>query len=169
MRRIRVAACAALLVTLASGAALAANPNWVQIDDATKVCPANLQPGIPCSFQWDANSNANSTFVQLGGLPFSLRLEPHKEGSGTAATADVYACTTDDGNGDGTKDTTACTAWQWDTDADGIVDDNTLDASDPMKIGTPVFRGGVPFLYIDPTANPVSGTAEVIITGGSLR
>lgn len=143
-----------LWMVLLPGTALAANPDWVRLGSANEC--SSFGSGTICSFQWTSAVNANSDFLQVGGSPVSLRLEPHIEGAGAVATADVYACTR--------ASVDACTALNWDTDGDGIVDDNTLDPSNVMKIGTPVFMG-VPYIYVDPTANPAAGTAEVTATG----
>lgn len=140
-----------LWMVLLPGTALAANPDWLKLGSTTAEC--SFGPGSVCSFQWTASANSNSDYLQTGGSPFSLRLEPHVEGSGTAATAAVYACTRPSAD--------ACSALNFiDTDGDGLVDSNTLTSSPAAQIGTPVFMG-VAFIYVDPTANPASGTAEV--------
>lgn len=147
-----------LWMVLLPGTALAANPDWLKLGSTTAEC--SFGPGSVCSFQWTAAAAADSDFLQTGGTAFSLRLEPHIEGSGVIATADVYACTR--------PDTDACRPLLWDTDGDGVVDDNTLDPAVAMAIGTPVVMG-VPFIYVDPTANPVTGTAEVTAVGERVQ
>src|SRR5574343_499222 len=140
-----------LWMVLLPGTALAANPDCTKLG-STAGC--TFGSGAICSFQWTATANANSGFLQTGSRPFSLRLEPHIEGSGTAATADVYACTR--------PAVDACSPLEWDSDGVGTMD-NTLAVGD-FTIGTPVFMG-IPWIYLDPTANPVSGTAEIVVTG----
>lgn len=143
-----------LWMVLLPGTALAANPDWTKLG-STAGC--NFGSGAICSFQWTATANADSGFLQTGSRPFSLRLEPHVEGSGTVATADVYACTRPAAD--------SCTPLNFaDTDADGIFDSNTLTVAADNQVGTPVFMG-LTWIYLDPTANPASGTAEVIATG----
>lgn len=146
-----------LWMVLMPGSALAANPDWTKLGSNAG---CNFGPGAICSFQWTSAANADSGYLQTGGTAFSLRLEPHIEGSGAVATADVYACTRPSSD--------ACTALNWDTDGDGVVDDNTLDSSNVMKLGTPVIMG-VPFIYIDPTADPATGTAEVTAAGERVQ
>lgn len=136
-------------------AAQAANPNWTTVSGGTE-CKA-LAPGRSCAFEWTSAANANSGYLDVYGHYFSCRLEPHVEGTDTDAQADVYGCVG--------RATAECTALQWDTDANSIVDDNTLDSDNVSKIGTPVFMG-LPFIYVDPIANPTTGTARVVCTGG---
>jgi hypothetical protein len=143
------------LLLLAPNISWAANPNWVKVVGSGD-CGA-LNGGSVCSFHWTSAAAVSSGFLQTASRPFSLRIEPDKTGADTAAQADVYACTT--------TSTDSCTALQWDTDGDGVVDDNTLDSTNAMKVGTPVFLG-IPWIYIDPIANPAaSHTAEVVATG----
>lgn len=144
-----------LWMVLVPGTALAANPNWVRLG-STADCGA-LARGSICSFQWTTAANANSTYLQTGSRPFTLRFEPDKDGSTTDAEADVYACTSPTAN--------ACRLLLFaDTDNDGILDSAELSTATAVQLGTPVMLG-IPWIYIDPTTNPTSGTAEVIATG----
>jgi hypothetical protein len=130
--------------------------------------------GAPCAYRWAATAQTGrfiytaaspeSRFITIDGRAFSLMIESDRTGADSAAQARVYKCTTTDGDGDGVTDVLGCQALMWDTDNNGSPDDNLLDVTNVMKTGTPVFLG-IPFVYIDPIADPGgTGIAEVTIS-----
>lgn len=141
---------------LAAVPAWAANTGkWVRLPESggALVEGSDVARG-PIAFRWAAtadtpnfvyDTSTESKFIFVSGEAFSFRIEPDKTSTNTAARADIFACTEPDVN--------SCSPLQWDTDADGVADDNTLDPTNPEAIGTPVFLGLV-WIYVDPTVAP---------------
>ncbi len=117
-----------------------------------------------------SNAANESRLLYIGGGNLTIQSEADAQGAGTGPTADLFACSSSDGNRDGTQDTLACAALNFfDSDADGVADDNTLDGgatAGRRGLLTPLAVAG--FLYADPITAP-TGNVVMEITACVVR
>lgn len=140
-------------VLVAVGAGAQNTTDWTDFFN-TGQANNTLNPGGCIQYTWGA-AVPTSKFIFVGGLSLTLQLEPDATGADTGATVDLHACSRL------TSGVLGCKPYRWDTDGDGIVDDNTFDFADPMKQGISGVR--IPgWLYLEPLTAGTGGETGVL-------
>ncbi len=128
-----------------------------------------LGTGRCASVRFDTTNEANeSVLLFVGGAFITVQSDGDAAGAGAGA-GDLFACTSPDGNGDGTEDVIACGPLNIvDTNADGISDDNTVDGT-AGKRGTLDAIAVAGWLYLDPDAATIDTNEVLEVTVCAIR
>jgi hypothetical protein len=132
-----------ILVLILSVAAIALIAGtWKQGHTGGESCQ-KLNPGSCCTALIE--SDLADIVLDTQGIEFYLSFDADEDGATAGTTVDIYSCKHRD------DPQANCLPYEWDTDGDGIVDNNTLNGSTAMMRG--VEGAHVPFLLVDPTAH----------------